>query len=994
MRSEATLQADVRQLLLGGGLNLADHDLDVDLETQVGDGRRIDVEVGCTVIEVKKDLSSPAVLKAAEKQLAGYVTARAEGTKQQYTGVLTDGAEWRAYHLQDGELALGTEFTLKATQPDRIGLLAWLEGVLSTARGVRPTPAEITRKLGAESASYAMDRAVLASLYDRHKNLPTVQLKRQLWARLLGKALGTQFHDDDALFIEHTLLVNSGEIIAHLVLGEPITELTPATILLGQRFHQAQLYGVVEADFFDWVIEVDDGEPFVRSLARRLERFDWSQVEHDVLKALYESVIGADTRRSLGEYYTPDWLAEQVVATAVTNPLEQRVLDPSCGSGTFLFHAARRYLTAATEARVPLRTALDGLTSHVAGIDLHPVAVALARVTYLLAIGRDRLTSDERGPIRVPVYLGDSLQWQQRLDLFDQDHLVIRTGPGNQFEEPELRFSEHLLADDIRFDLLVDRLAQLANGPHRPPGTVPLRALDGTFNRLAVAEADRPEITDNFRILCELVDEGRNHIWSYYIRNLARPMWLARGENRVDVLVGNPPWLTYRNMSREMQQTFKEMSAERGLWHGGEVATHQDLSALFVARAVQQYLTVGGTLAFVVPNAVLDRPYFAGFRTGRYHAESEHTDIAFTGSWDLRRLRPHFFPRGAAVVFGRRAGRDGAHPLPVATERWTGKLPRDTHAWDGVAAHITREPAHLTLAPADLVDSPYRSRFETGATIYPKNLFFVHPQQAGGLGLGGGRTRVRSARSSAEKKPWKDLPDLEGIVESQFIRPVMLGESVLPYRVLPPRKVVLPLEGATLMDGEHPHLDRYPDLAQWWRQAEQRWAEHRSTDRLTLVQRLNFRRGLSLQVPGTPLRVVYGASGMHVVAALVDDPSMVMEHALYWGTVASREEGMYLCAILNTPVTTELVRPFMSYGKDERHVDKSLWNLPIPLYDAGDPKHRRLAELGEAEAARIAALDLDESTYFVRLRQIVRQGMAQSPHAEELDTLVGELLDQ
>ena len=124
----------------------------------------------------------------------------------------------------------------------------------------------------------------------------------------------------------------------------------PATLLTGQHFALAQIYGVVEEDFFDWVLEVPGGASFVRTMARRVARFDWTNVEHDVLKVLYESVIGAETRKRLGEYYTPDWLAEQVVAKAVTDPLDQRVLDPACGSGTFLFHAVRRYLTAAEEA--------------------------------------------------------------------------------------------------------------------------------------------------------------------------------------------------------------------------------------------------------------------------------------------------------------------------------------------------------------------------------------------------------------------------------------------------------------------------------------------------------------------------------------------------------------------------------------------------------------------------------------------------------------------
>ena len=101
---------------------------------------------------------------------------------------------------------------------------------------------------------------------------------------------------------------------------------------------------------------------------------------------------------------------------------------------------------------------------------------------------------------------------------------------------------------------------------------------------------------------------------------------------------------------------------------------------------------------------------------------------------------------------------------------------------------------------------------------------------------------------------------------------------------------------------------------------------------------------------------------MHVAAALVDDPRSVIENTLYWGTVTSRVEGHYLCEILNSPALTDLVRPLMSYGKDERHVDKHLWKLPIPRYDETDPQHRQLADLGRACAEHVKTLDLDETS--------------------------------
>ncbi|MFC3981721.1 N-6 DNA methylase [Streptosporangium jomthongense] len=990
LRSEATIQADVRQILLTGGLNLAENDLDVHLEAQVGNRRRIDVEVGYTVIEVKKSLSE-TIVQAAEAQLGDYVAMRSHETGQRYVGILTDGAEWRAYQLRNDVLAEVTRYTLKAGRPDLQGLLGWLEGVLATRRNVPPTPGEIRDRLGAESASYSLDRANLAALYEAHGQLPTVQLKRQLWSQLLRSALGTQFSDDDELFLEHTLLVNSAEIIAHLVLGLDVTDMRPATLLAGQRFALAQIYGVVEEDFFDWVLEVPGGESFIRTLARRLARFDWANVEHDVLKVLYESIIGTETRKRLGEYYTPDWLANQVVAEVVTDPLNQRVLDPACGSGTFLFHAVRRHLATAEEAGIPLATALSELTGHVLGIDLHPVAVALARVTYLLAIGRHRLIDQHRGPITVPIYLGDSVQWTQRVDLFSQGNLLISTGTGSQIFEDELRFPDHLLADAGRFDRLVSEMASLA-AKNRAKGAIP--SLTALFKRLAIAEVDQPAIRDSFEVLCRLQDEDRDHIWSYYIRNLVRPVWLSRPENRVDILVGNPPWLSYRHMSKDMQGVFREMSEARGLWHGNTVATQQDLSGLFVARAIQQYLKVDGSFSFVLPNAVLDRGYFAGFRSGKYSDPSEPITVGFTGSWDLRRLRPHFFPRGGAVVFGNRTN-DSAQALPIETVRWTGRLPRGTHSWEAAEPHLTRHPSTLIIgAQGTDGPSPYGARFANGATIFPKVLFFVRPQPASPLGFGAGRRAVQSQRSSTEKIPWKNLPDTSGVIESEFVRPVLLGESIVPYRVLPAREAVLPIEGDRLIGSDDSRLDLYPGLAEWWRFVESQWVKYRSSDRLTLMEQLDFRRKLSHQLPPSPLRVVYGASGMHVVAALVDDQVAVCEHKLYWGAVTSYEEGFYLSAILNCPALTQLVRPLMSYGKDERDIDKSIWKLPIPFYNPSNEVHTRLATLGRMEASLVADLDLSENKSFIQLRQMVRKALAEGPYSEEVDELVVGLLDQ
>src|SRR5207248_2431597 len=121
-------------------------------------------------------------------------------------------------------------------------------------------------------------------------------------------------------------------------------------------------------------------------------------------------------------------MVEQVVA----QPLTTRVLDPACGSGTFLFHAVRRYRAAAHSAGYSNAEMLEGVTAHVIGVDLHPVAVTLARVTYLLALGRERLQAADRPALAVPVYLGDSLQWERQDNVLTAGTLTIQTSEGLQ----------------------------------------------------------------------------------------------------------------------------------------------------------------------------------------------------------------------------------------------------------------------------------------------------------------------------------------------------------------------------------------------------------------------------------------------------------------------------------------------------------------------------------------------------------------------------------
>ncbi len=249
-RTEADIQQNIGAFLTLAPLGLADGQVSK-VEVPTGDGtrRRIDVEYGRLVIEVKKDLTISNAVSKAEPQLAGYLRVKRDETGDEFAGIITDGVLWMLYTLAGDELQQVQQWQLKKVDIDAVERLSnWLDGILLTGPKLKPTPARIEERLGADSPRFRLDRARLEALYTEYGTTPETALKRELWARLLRTALGTNFEDDAALFLDHTILVIEAEIIAHLVVGiDPMT-LSAADVLAGAAFKQTGIVGVVEAD--------------------------------------------------------------------------------------------------------------------------------------------------------------------------------------------------------------------------------------------------------------------------------------------------------------------------------------------------------------------------------------------------------------------------------------------------------------------------------------------------------------------------------------------------------------------------------------------------------------------------------------------------------------------------------------------------------------------------------------------------------------------------
>ena len=262
-----------------------------------------------------------------------------------------------------------------------------------------------------------------------------------------------------------------------------------------------------------------------------------------------------------------------------------------------------------------------------------------------------------------------------------------------------------------------------------------------------------------------LHSEGRDHIWAYYTRNMVRPVALSRA--KVDVVIGNPPWINYNQTADILRDELVNLSKNRyGIWAGGRYATHQDVASLFFARSVDLYLKDGGVIGFVMPHSALQAGQHAKWRTGKWESPvrgrgrnrspnfSLSADFTLKAAWDLERLEPNsFFPIPSCVVFARSMGLSGmSAPLAGPAERWRG----------AAGSEGVRRQAEAITGVGTAGDSPYAELSRNGATIFPRVLFFVNETANSARIQAAPTVTVNPRRGSQDKAPWKDL-DLTAI---------------------------------------------------------------------------------------------------------------------------------------------------------------------------------------------------------------------------------------
>jgi len=170
-----------------------------------------------------------------------------------------------------------------------------------------------------------------------------------------------------------------------------------------------------ELGFFDWWLieevkkgtllydEIEIQENLERDLdygikkaLRRLDRFDFTEVNRDILGDVYQGYLPSDERKRLGEFYTPKGVIEYILDAVGYKPENEirgkKILDPACGSGGFLVETIQRlierYRRIGSNLKNPddAKQIIDECISSIYGLDIHPFACFIAEMNLLFQL--------------------------------------------------------------------------------------------------------------------------------------------------------------------------------------------------------------------------------------------------------------------------------------------------------------------------------------------------------------------------------------------------------------------------------------------------------------------------------------------------------------------------------------------------------------------------------------------------------------------------------
>ena len=915
------------------------------------------------------------VLSEIRTELSSFDWDPEDRSKQPWVGVVTDGTIWHSWrypHEENPEVE-----TIPAKTTSNAGaLIAALTAAFGTEQTGKPW-------VPAEPADLFRDHEkALGSLY---RQLPRAvrtrtETKRQLWLDML-RVSGIAPHDNDAgrLFVTHSLLIAIARLVAH-----------------GLTRDREDWRGALDDGFVSWISDSHPGQEWAGELHQTVEEHDWKRRRHDVMQSLYMEFVSARDRKVFGEYYTPDWLAALIVGEALDETWRARaieqaetsartstrldgvgVLDPTCGSGTFLYHAARRILDAPEMRALSPGRQADITASLVHGIDVHPVAVEIAKTNMMRVLP----TTPTAGAAAIQIRMGDSLMADnQSTSVFDVEGTMrILTPKGRQISLPMSFVRRSSFAEDMGrvVGAAVDK---------QPIAPAVLIGLD---------TADLDDLKRARDELAETINDEGNSVWTWYAVNLAGPHLLS--EQKVDRIVANPPWVKLSEIQHvPRKRAMEQFGQNLGIYQGGKQAPHTDIAAFFIRRTRELYLKNprSDPAIWLVKKSSLRAGQWAAFRELHHDTLAQSVDLEDLqpfGSGDATRccllLEHRPMARTAAPALRATTPIDEATKRPAARPQ-----PDETLETALKRIRFTPTPKQPAQRPSAYFTETGEAEFQQGATIVPHVLTIAETTAPAAR-----RDRVRVTTRESSKAPWNTVEPRTIEVPKHWLIDLFSSSTVPSFAARSTRKAIIPMDGG---DGS---LLKEDDITEeGWLLLNDLYTAHAGAGKNTpptLMQQIANRGKLTVQLPlrrGTRRNLVLcPKSGDIMRAARTHVGSAVADDTLYWYRARTTHEARYLTVLLNTSC---LQHAYASAKESGRHFDLHPWRMvPIPRYDETIALHREIAALctrAEKIAARTVTAELETAPDRgqVTLSKAVRNALANDGIAAAMDECARRLL--
>ncbi|MCZ7610943.1 MAG: N-6 DNA methylase [Ignavibacterium sp.] len=985
---------------------------------------RADTLFNNIIIEFENDLK--ITLVHAKEQLAGYLLGQLRsGEGYNFTLIASDFVNWKVFvpdvsqldrieNLQEHELILNevksSAFVLNERNTEEF--YYWIDRFLFKEVKQKATLKGIEEAFGYQSYIFIESFRELNKWFNEAKKFGEVQVSFEQWSKFLSIAYGS-FDARDNNFLIHTYLSIFSKMLAYSVVSSDdyIDDSELKGILDGTIFHRFNIRNFVDNDFFHWI---NTGRSFnnlkkvYRLIAQEISNFDYQNVDEDVLKGVYQELIDIDTRHSLGEYYTPDWLCERIVREFEFKKSD-KILDPACGSGSFLRAAIHRIRELNPDVSV------EELNEQIYGIDIHPLSVQIAKTTLLLALGKEVINAQK--PVYLNIILANTLLAPEGVqNLF-----------GGEFQmniDKEKYFLTTQVLDDAKmFDEalnLCDELAEQTMGKKKESEDV----FENIFRKHFKGSGITARVIESFyKIytgLKAVKEKGRDSIWKFIVQNLYKPYFLA---NKFDYVIGNPPWFTYSSIRNLEYQSILDALANKHNIKEKQKGTfaHLEIAIIFLAHSCNYFLNEKGKLAFVLPRSIF---------TGKQHNKTrkgEALGFLIESVWDLERVKP-LFRIPCCVVFAK-------HPLDGKKKSikeydgsiFFGNLPYHNCILNDIKNTLTEEKNKWYLvqqgkssslskskSKAVIKENPYKEQFKAGATLRPRAFCFVKITQETPKDF---TNRLLTIQTSEDiqndaKVPWKGLV-FYGKIESNFLFKTAISNSILPFSLYSPDLVVLPIliekvndtsKKIKLLEPVELMREGFFEASKWFQNVENVWKVHRTelNEQYSAAQYLNYQNKIVSQDLNSSFLVLYNSSAKDANATILDrnnyNIEFIADHKTYWLGTNSYDESYYLTAILNSTIPNELMKKFQTRGLfGARDVHKKILDIYFPRFDEANEVHKKLAELSET-AHKKAAKYLEDNppqkeltaTRLGKLRLDIKKHL--SEEMKEIDKLVKKVV--